>query len=156
MRIETKEQLTAHLLSGNDYNSPVYLYEAIGHCKSIYEVKIFHPREAHIGYPLNMPEDAFLYYKNQYGWTKCSLGDRHLNGEQDYNDNWWFTTRESAEEYINPKPKQFEVGAVYIYKNRSIECVLVGENTAVFTGFPDTEFLSLNVNKLILGEAKKI
>lgn len=72
-----------------------------------------------------------------------SLYDRHIEKEQNYNDNWWFTTREEAEEHI--RPKQFVVGKYYewdIHKcthrqkphgqGGPLECVYVSPSQGVF------------------------
>lgn len=100
MKITTKQELLDHINAHKGQNVP--LFSALGMHKCIVDdtIKSHHKIEVkqHEFKNGNKSEFEFLHIN---GDSQHSLHDRHLSGiEQNYNDNWWFTTRKEAEDYI--------------------------------------------------------
>lgn len=93
MKITTKEELIAHISAHKGKDVP--LFSAIGKLKIVMNDTLKSHHKISIKKPRGSTEFIYLDDAAIY-----SLKDRHLLDEQSYNDNWWFTTREEAEAYI--------------------------------------------------------
>jgi hypothetical protein len=144
MKITTREELIAHialhkevcvdipLFEGNDYNGNTW----------VRDVSIPARAEVTIGYPIHGAGENKFEFLFENGNVKGSLIDRNIP-ENSYNNHWWFTTHEEAEEHI--RPKQFVVGKYYEWdinkcynkqkpcnQGGALECVYVSPSQGVF------------------------
>jgi hypothetical protein len=99
MKITTRTQLEAHIEAHKGRNVPLFTAfgehgfvsdDTLPSHKKI-EIKKVHHKDG------TTSNNEFIHLDGQF---HQSLHDRHLEGEQTYNDNWWFTTREEAEVYL--------------------------------------------------------
>lgn len=96
MKLTTRQELEKHIANHKGRDIP--LFSAIGkmHGGIVQDETIKSHRKPTI--EINpTTETPFLFID---GIAFYSLTDRHLNGPQNYNDNWWFTTRAEAEEHV--------------------------------------------------------
>lgn len=94
MKIETREQLEAHIKAHKGKDVP--LFTADGKHRFTANDTIKSHRKITIKINPNT-ETPFVFLDNV---PEYSLRDRHLYGKNDYNDNWWFTTEEEAKAYV--------------------------------------------------------
>lgn len=157
MKITTREELV-EFISNNKGNEYITLYEAYGSIKQVGVINM-KSNGIHIGkllhYGVEM-EGEFLFHQTDYGYDQNSLGDRNIGAH--YNDNWWFTTKEEAEDYI--KPKQFEVNKIYQYNRviwgNSLTCVYVSNTQGVFVSDYDNDLYIISKEHLRDGTIKRI
>lgn len=93
MKITTREELVAHIETHKGRNVP--LFTGYGGLQMITDDTVKSHQKISIHHTKHSDSD-FLFADGD--WLH-SLMDRHLDGENTYNDNWWFTTREEAEAY---------------------------------------------------------
>lgn len=100
MKIETREQLEAHIEAhkGND----VPLFSAFGKHGFTNDDTIKSHRKISIETNPNTGT-PFIFLD---GNGRYSLRDRHIGETQSYNDNWWFTTEEEAKAYLVGKGRR--------------------------------------------------
>lgn len=157
MKITTREELVNHIAHYKNQHKDIPLFEGFKFKDErqsfVRDVTIAAPCEVSITSTITSYGEggpALMVGLHSVG----SLNDRHLNGEQDYNDNWWFTTREEAEAHI--RPKEFVLGKEYQWKNSNphyngkVECVYVGNKQGAFER-SDKCLLIINVEHLLKG-----
>lgn len=93
MKITTREQLEAHIKAHKGKDVP--LYSSYGDLGFVTNDTIRADREISIRCSQSTGS-TFIFID---GVPRYSLKDRHLDGEQTYNNNWWFTKKEAAKEY---------------------------------------------------------
>jgi len=94
MKIETREQLEAHIKAHKGKDVP--LFTAYGEFGFIREDTLKSNRK--ISIEINPNTGTPFIFLDGHG--RHSLRDRHIGNEQSYNDNWWFTTEEEAKSYL--------------------------------------------------------
>lgn len=97
MRIETREQLEAHIEAHKGKDVP--LFTAYGEHGFTSDDTLKTHRKITIGNSRETGNPFILLD----GESEYSLHDRHIDYDQSYNDNWWFTTEEEAKAYISGK-----------------------------------------------------
>src|SRR5215217_9693335 len=99
MKITTREELLNHIAAHKGRAVP--LFSAYGEHGIVGDDTIKPHLKISIR-PTTHSVTDFLFICDD--WLH-SLGDRHLDGVNAYNDNWWFTTREEAEAYVEERRK---------------------------------------------------
>lgn len=94
MKIETRKQLEAHIAEHAGKDVP--LFTAFGEFGFISDdtLKSHHKITIENCVATGSP---FIHLDGQH---YMSLHDRHIDHVQAYNDNWWFTTEEEAQDYL--------------------------------------------------------
>lgn len=137
MKITTREELIAHIALHKAVVSEIPLFEGNDYNGNRWVVDKTIPARAEviIGFPIFGHPDPTIELLYANGKVIGSLRDRNIP-ENTYNNHWWFTTREEAEEHI--RPKEFVVGKYYEWVVRKglvtepLECVFVGKLQGAF------------------------
>lgn len=105
MKLTSKQELIDYIAQCKQSHQPIMLVSAFPRTQQI-EVQSFKSTDHFIiGSSIygHGESDEHLYVNDE---AVKSLKDRHLVEPQDYNDNWWFTTKEEAEAYIVTNPEK--------------------------------------------------
>lgn len=98
MKITSKEMLIKHIEEHKGRNVP--LFTAYGNHGYVLDDTI----KSHHKITIKGNDVSIFDYVYLDDVIVASLHDRHISGTpQNYNDNWWFTTAESAQEYLANK-----------------------------------------------------
>lgn len=97
MKITTKDQLENHIKNHKGKNVP--LFSAYAEHGVISDDTISAKRKISIQ-KSRFTGTLFIHLD---GVPRYSLRDRHIDYEQDYNDNWWFTSEDEAIAYVEAK-----------------------------------------------------
>lgn len=105
MKITSKEMLIKHIEDHKGKNVPLFAAYNIGLGSFVRDETIKSHHKIEIKHVVHnddsISDHEFIHLDGQF---RHSLHDRHVSGEkQTYNDNWWFTNHEEAENYIKHK-----------------------------------------------------